>query len=105
MPKIKIQSEYPDLDKYKFTHNKDIIYLKKGTILYHNPYGPAYIGSDGYKVYWIDNELHRLDGPARILPNGKEEYWINNVELTKEEFEKHPKRLKFLGKEHLTFLV
>ena len=94
-----LESEYDDLDKYNFYGH--IYYYKKGTNIAHNPYGPAYTSKGGYKVYWINNKLHRLDGPAKILAGGKEEYWINDKYLTKEEFETHPERLKYLGKEHL----
>ena len=99
----KIKSEYPDLDKYKNKNGK-IVYYKKDTHIVHNPYGPAIIYSDGVKFYYIENNLHRLDGPAIIWPNDEEQYWINDKFLTKEEFETHPERLKFLGKEHLICL-
>ena len=101
MPYLK--SEYNDLDKYKYS-NGNIIYYKKNTGLYHNPYGPAFISSDGNEEYYIENKLHRLDGPARMWVNNYEEYWINHEPLSKEEFESHPERLKFLGKEYLICL-
>ena len=101
MPKIK--SEYSDLDKYEY-NNGDIYYIKKDTQLIHNPYGPAIIYKDGTKFYYIENKSHRLDGPARIYANGKEVYYINDKQLSKEEFEVHPERLKFIGKEHLACL-
>ena len=100
---IKLQSEYDDLDKYQFNDQR-IIYYKKDTNIYHNPYGPAIIDNNGYKAYYINDKLHRLDGPARIYPYGEEEYHINDEELTKEEFERHPERLKFLGKDYLICL-
>ena len=100
---LKIECEYEDLDKYT-NDFEDIIYYKKDTNIRHNPYGPAYIGKSGYKAYWIENNLHRLDGPARIWADGKLDYCINGKYLIKEEFEKHPERLKFLGKEHLICL-
>ena len=103
MPWIKLQSEYEDLDKYDNGY-RDIYYFKKCTNMYHNPYGPAYIGRDGYKEYWVDDKYHRLDGPAVIYSDGKELYFINNKRLSKEEFEVHPERLKYLGKEHLICL-
>ena len=101
---FKVESEYSDLDKYKnnFGH---IFYCKKDTKVVHNPYGPAVINRVGYKEYAIDGKLHRLDGPAVIFANDEEEYWINHEQLSKEEFEVHPERLKFLGKEHLTCLT
>ena len=101
--KIKIISEFCYLDKYVgFFYN--IYYYKKNTNILHNPYGPAYIGMNGYEAYYIEDELHRLDGPARIWPDGNVSYFINGENLSKEEFEIHPERLKFLGKEHLICL-
>ena len=83
---------------------KVFIIIKKNTDMLHNPYGPAIICKDGRKFYIIEGEYHRLDGPAIIWLNGKEEYCINNKLLSKEEFEYHPERLKFLGKEYLICL-
>ena len=99
----KLQSEYPDLDKY-INENEDIIYYKKDTNIRHNPYGPAVIYKDGGKVYIIEGVWHRLDGPARIYGYGEVAYYINGSFLTKEEFEVHPERLKYLGKEYLICL-
>ena len=104
MPTIKLQSEYDDLDKYKNIYD-DIFYYKKDTYVSHNPYGPAVILSDGYKAYFINNKRHRLDGPAIICADGEEDYYINNQYLTKEEFEVHPERLKFLDKEYILALI
>ena len=104
MSRIKIESEYNDLDKYKY-YDGDIVYFKKNTDIYHNPYGPAVVNEDGHKEYWINNNLDRLDGPSVIYANGKEEYWINHKLLNKEEFELHPERLKFLDKEYLLCLI
>ena len=104
MSYIELQSEYEDLDKYESKY-KDIIYYKKGTYIKHNQYGPAVIWEDGIKFYYIENKYHRLDGPAVIYPDCREEYWINGKYLNKEEFEIHPERLKFIGKEHLICLT
>ena len=101
---MKLQSEYDDLDKYKNGHG-DIYYYKKGKKIFHNPYGPAIIKKDGSKIYLVNSKWHRLDGPAIIYSDGKEQYYINNELLTKEEFEMHPERLKFLGKGYLTCLM
>ena len=104
MSYIKLESEYDDLDKYKNNFG-DIYYCKKDTGINHNPYGPAVILKNGYyQQYVIEDKLHRLDGPAVIWLNGDEEYYINNEYLTKEEFDIHPERLKYLGKEHLICL-
>ena len=96
MSEIKLQSEYKDLDKYKL--GDLIYYCKKYTKQIHNPYGAAIINEDGTKYYFIENKYHRLDGPAIIYYNSEEKYFINGQFLTKEEFELHPERLKFLGK-------
>ena len=103
MSLLKKESEYNDLDKYQ-SSDGDIFYYKKDTHIYHNPYGPAIILSDGYIEYCIENTTHRLDGPAKIFENGEEFYYINDELLNKEEFEYHPERLKYLGKEHLICL-
>ena len=103
MYKIKLQSEYEDLDKYK-SEIEDIIYYKKGTTIKHNPYGPAIINKGLYEAYCINGKYHRLDGPAKIWYKSDVQYCINGEDLTKEQFEKHPERLKFIGKEHLICL-
>ena len=103
MSKIKLESEYDDLDKYK-NNFEDIFYYKKNTKTYHNPHGPAVIWKSGHKEYYIENKLHRLDGPAIIWPDGHIGYFINNKRFTEEEFEIHPERLKYLGKEYLICL-
>ena len=100
----KIHSEYPDLDKYAYNRG-DFFYVKKDINIFHNPYGPSYIGKDGYKDYRIEGLWHRLDGPARIFLDGKEEYWINSKRLSKEQFEVDPERFKLLGKEYLICLL
>ena len=100
----KIKSESEDLDKYD-NLSGDFWYYKKNTTLFHNPYGPAIIHRDGRIDYFIEHKLHRLDGPAVIFSDGAEAYFINDEQLNKEEFEKHPERLKYLGKEHLICLI
>ena len=102
MPKV--ESEYVDLDKHK-DYYENIIYCKKDTNILHNPDGPVLVNKNGHKEYWIENNLHRLDGPAIIYEDCLQTYWINHEPLTKEEFEKHPERLKYLGKEHLICLL
>ena len=99
----KIQSEYPDLDKYIKEYDGyeyenddgDIFYCKKDTDIAHNPYGPAYIGSDGYKSYMINNLCHRLDGPGVIWENGDEHYYINGKAIgnSKQQFYNNIKNL------------
>ena len=102
---LKVKSEYADLDKYKSTITGTIVYYKKDTHIYHNPYGPAIIYKDGYKAYWIEGKVHKLDGPAVIFSDGEGQYWISDKYLTKEQFEVHPERLKHLGKDYLICLI
>ena len=94
MTEIKLQSEYPDLDKYENEFG-DIFYYKKDMDIWHNPYGPAIIWVDGHKEYWLNNKRHRLDGSATIYTNGYGTYYINNEELgdTKQEFYNNIKHL------------
>ena len=103
---FKIESEYNDLDKYQY-NDENVLYCKKNIKILHNPYGPAMINVYKNTVYYyIEGKLHRLDGPAIIYKKiGREEYYINNKYLTKEEFEIHPERLKYLGKENLVCLI
>ena len=103
MSKIKIQSEYDDLDKYENEYGH-IFYYKKDTQIFHNPYDAAILFKSGNKEYIIEDKYHRLDGPARIWADGYTEYYIDHKFLTKEQFELNPKRLKFLGKEYLLCL-
>ena len=44
----------------------------------HNPHGPAVVGLDGYKAYYINGKVHNPDGPAVIYTDGGQEYWIND---------------------------
>ena len=99
-----LASEYDDLDKYT-NEFETIFYYKKNTLILHNPYGPAVVNKNGYKEYRLEGNLHRLDGSAVIYSGSQEQYCINGKVLTKEKFEKHPERLKFLGKEYLTCLI
>jgi len=100
---VKLDSEYDELDKYKYY--EDIFYCKKDTDIAHNPYGPAIIYKDGTKYYCIENKYHRLDGPSIIYSSGREAYYINDEYLTKEQFDIHPERLKYLGKEYLLCIM
>ena len=46
---------------------------------------------NGYRQWWQNEQLHRLDGPAVEYVNGDKEWWINGVQLTQEEFNKTQK--------------
>ena len=127
MSKVKIQSEYPDLDKYELD-NGNIVYYKKDTIIFHNLYGPAYIDKNGKTQFYIDGVLlgvkkleseypdldkysstygntiyykkntnirHNPYGPALINSNGTFAYYINDVLFgrKKEDFYNNIKNL------------
>jgi len=69
--------------------------VKKNTNIAHNPYGPSYIGNNGYKSYMINDLLHRLDGPAVIWEDGNKQYFINGkfIGNSKKEFYNNIKNL------------
>ena len=43
----------------------------------HREDGPAFIGSSGYKAWFINGKRHREDGPAIIGSNGHKAWYIN----------------------------
>lgn len=50
---------------YKIIDYGDLIcYYKKGISIAHREDGPAIIHLNGDKLWYIENECHRLDGPA-----------------------------------------
>ena len=66
---------------------------KDGTTTYynadgelHNANGPAIVGADGSKSYYINGELHNPHGAAVIYPDGSKWYYINDKHLTEAEF-------------------
>ena len=94
---VKLESEYDDLDKFIY-NNKNTVYYKKDTKLFHNPYGPAYIKADGSKVYYINNKIHRTDGPAIMFSNGVNGYFINDEEVSEKDFYTNKQVLESIGK-------
>jgi hypothetical protein len=53
----------------------------------HNPNGPAAIYANGYRSHWIHGKLHNSNGPAVIWGHGQhKEYYINGEKLNKAEF-------------------
>jgi len=52
----------------------------------HRTDGPAVLLSNGTKEWWINGQLHRTDGPAVEYPNGRKQWYINGKEYTKEDF-------------------
>ena len=43
----------------------------------HREDGPAIIGTNGYKEWYISGKKHRVDGPAIIWSNGDKSWWLN----------------------------
>jgi hypothetical protein len=52
----------------------------------HRLDGPAIECANGYKAWWVNGELHRLDGPALEWPDGYKEWWIEDKNYTEEQF-------------------
>ena len=50
----------------------------------HNPTGPAFEHTDGFKAYYINGVRHREDGPAYEHPSGTKKYYINGKYVWKE---------------------
>ena len=48
----------------------------------HREDGPAYIGHNGDKSWWINGRLHREDGPAIERANGDKEWYLDGEEVT-----------------------
>ena len=53
------------------------------------------------KVWYKNNEFHRLDGPAVIYANGSEHWYIEGVNYSEEDFNAKIDSMK-LGKELFT---
>ena len=54
----------------------------------HRLDGPAVEYADGTREWWQKGLRHRLDGPAIEWANGHKEWWIEGKQLTQEEFNK-----------------
>lgn len=54
-------------------------------VVLHNEVGPAYIGPDGTKVWWICGKMHREDGPAIVGGGNANSYYYLNGECMKKE--------------------
>ena len=67
-------------DSYKY-YCKD-----RKLIIEHNEYGSAYIFSDNFKTYRINNKLHNPHGPAVIYSNGTKSYYLNNKHYSYNEW-------------------
>lgn len=45
----------------------------------HRLDGPAFVGSDGSKSWWLHGKCHRLNNPALIFTSGSKSYYQNGV--------------------------
>jgi len=77
------------MEKETLTVEKD----EYGTITYrnasgqlHNTNGPAIVGADGSKWYYINDQLHNPQGPAVVFANGRKSYHIKGKLLTETKF-------------------
>lgn len=57
-----------------YTDGSKIWFMKN---LIHREDGPAVEYTDGQKEWWINNKRHRLDGPAIIFPSGRKMWFFN----------------------------
>ena len=49
--------------------------------------GPAVEYPNGYKAWWQNNQVHRLDGPAVEFSDGYKEYYVLGQILTENRFQ------------------
>jgi hypothetical protein len=52
-------------------------YKDKAMSSFHREDGPAVEYPNGYKAWYLNNELHREDGPAIEWPNGSKDWYLN----------------------------
>jgi len=56
-------------------------YKDKSMTIYHRRDGPAFECLDGYKAWYVNGTLHRLNGPA-YEGVGRKEWWVDGVIIT-----------------------
>ena len=52
----------------------------------HRVDGPAVEYSNGYKRWYLNGQLHRVDGPAVEFSSGDKAWWLNGIEYTEQEY-------------------
>jgi hypothetical protein len=65
----------------------------------HRVDGPAVCVDNGYKAWFINNVLHRLDGPATEYANGDKRWFIDNELLLPSDFDRIIEEVKQLSPE------
>jgi hypothetical protein len=56
-----------------------------------------FIGTGGIKFHYENGGLHLIGGPAYIGADGTKEYWIRNKKVTKEEHDLLYNMMKLKG--------
>jgi hypothetical protein len=79
-----VQDQEPETDCFGAKHWRN----DAGQL--HRLKGHAFEFANGTKEWWVNGKLHRLDGPAVMWLDGAEAWYIHGVQLSKEEFDRHP---------------
>jgi hypothetical protein len=58
----------------------------------HRVDGPAVEWANGDRSWYQNDQRHRVDGPAIEYVNGYRQWWIEGKQLTQEEFNKQTKK-------------
>lgn len=65
-----------------------------------------YSGDTNFEAYYKKSLYHNLKDYAKVYPDKRIiEYFINGVKLKKDDWEKHPERIKYLRYEKLKRLL
>ena len=62
----------------------------------HNDNGPAYEHKSGYKSWYVNGKLYRIDGLAIEFPDGTTAWFLNDKECSEEEHKRLVKMINFL---------
>jgi hypothetical protein len=76
--------QYIEIDE----HGNKFYFKDKAMEVLHREDGPAYEGSNGDKVWYLNGKLHREDGPAVEWVGGTKFWYLNGEYLTEAEFKK-----------------
>jgi len=90
-----------------------IIKNKEGTFYYkdkemnirHREDGPAVERADGYKEWYLNDQLHREDGPAVEYANGYKYWYLNDKEVSEAKHKKLTKKEPTISIEGKAFTV
>jgi len=90
-----------------------IIKNKEGTFYYkdkemnirHREDGPAVERADGYKEWYLNDQLHREDGPAVEYADGSKYWFLNDKEVSEAKHKKLTKKEPTISIEGKAFTV